>query len=179
DQNLPKLVREGAHIRASLVVGTEAQAKMALGERAVNAGAAPHALRQGLDKGTLVVTGDGVPVPAGQSSVTVRTHFISGEDANQIAERARKLRGPITTNGAAQAAPVRDFLADLDQVIRGAKRERTEIIRQRLAELDPAAYEGWSAQDLAARLAEHGITITKYAGNKVVRADHIHRDTGD
>ncbi|TDB84488.1 ATP-binding protein [Actinomadura sp. KC216] len=179
DQNLPKLVREGAHIRASLVVGTEAQAKMALGERAVNAGAAPHELRQGLDKGTLVVSGDGVPVPAGQSSLTVRTHFISGEDANQIAERARKLRGPITTNGAAQAAPVRDFLADLDQVIRGAKRERTEIIRQRLAELDPAAYEGWSAQDLAARLADHGITITKYAGNKVVRADHIRREVGD
>ncbi|MDC2952812.1 ATP-binding protein, partial [Streptomyces heilongjiangensis] len=29
DENLPKLVREGAHIRASLVVGTESQAKMA------------------------------------------------------------------------------------------------------------------------------------------------------
>ncbi len=33
DQNLPKLIREGAHIRASLVVGTEEQARMALGDR--------------------------------------------------------------------------------------------------------------------------------------------------
>ncbi|WP_230195087.1 ATP-binding protein, partial [Streptomyces coriariae] len=51
DQNLPKLVREGAHTRASLALGTEAQAVMALGEKAVNGGAAPHLLRQGLDKG--------------------------------------------------------------------------------------------------------------------------------
>ncbi|TKA11380.1 hypothetical protein FCI23_11065 [Actinacidiphila oryziradicis] len=55
DQNLPKLVREGAHIRASLVVGTESQAKMALGDKAIDGGAAPHKLRQGLDKVTLVV----------------------------------------------------------------------------------------------------------------------------
>ncbi|SED10582.1 DNA segregation ATPase FtsK/SpoIIIE, S-DNA-T family [Streptomyces sp. 2231.1] len=33
DQNLPKLVREGAHTRASLVLGTESQARMALGTR--------------------------------------------------------------------------------------------------------------------------------------------------
>lgn len=53
DQNLPKLVREGAHIRVSLVVGTEEQARMALGDKAVNGGAAPHKLRQGVDKGTV------------------------------------------------------------------------------------------------------------------------------
>lgn len=50
DQNLPKLVREGAHTRASLVLGTESQARMALGDKAVEGGAAPHLLRQGLDK---------------------------------------------------------------------------------------------------------------------------------
>ena len=32
DQNLPKLVREGAHIRASLALGTESQSRMALGD---------------------------------------------------------------------------------------------------------------------------------------------------
>ena len=52
DQNLPKLVREGAHIRASLALGTESQARMALGDKAVDGGAAPHLLRPGLDKGT-------------------------------------------------------------------------------------------------------------------------------
>ncbi|WP_242433152.1 FtsK/SpoIIIE domain-containing protein, partial [Streptomyces sp. Root264] len=33
DQNLPKLVREGAHTRASLALGTESQARMALGDK--------------------------------------------------------------------------------------------------------------------------------------------------
>ncbi|WP_119731432.1 FtsK/SpoIIIE domain-containing protein [Thermomonospora amylolytica] len=173
DQNLPKLVREGAHIRASLVVGTEAQAKMALGDKAVNAGAAPHALRQGLDKGTLVVTGDGVPVPAGQASVTVRTHFISGEDAAAIAERAKRLRGPVTTSTGQQPTPQRDHLADIERVMRGERRVRTEIIRQRLAELDPTVYEGWTAQNLAAALAEHGIQPRKSDGVMVVRNQDV------
>ena len=52
NENLPKLSREGNHIRASLVVGTESQAKMALGDTPVDGGAAPHKLRQGLDKGS-------------------------------------------------------------------------------------------------------------------------------
>jgi S-DNA-T family DNA segregation ATPase FtsK/SpoIIIE len=47
NQNLPKLVREGAHIRASLALGTEEQARMALGDKAIDGGAAPHLLRQG------------------------------------------------------------------------------------------------------------------------------------
>ncbi len=41
DQNLPKLVREGAHTRAALALGTESQARMALGDKAVDGGAAP------------------------------------------------------------------------------------------------------------------------------------------
>ncbi len=44
-QNLPELVREGAHIRVSPVLGTESQARTALGDKAVNGGAAPHLLR--------------------------------------------------------------------------------------------------------------------------------------
>lgn len=116
DQNLPKLVREGAHIRGSLVVGTEQQARMAIGDKAVNAGAAPHKLRQGLDKGTLVVTGDGVPVPTGEPAVTIRTHFIDGEAATQIAERVKGRRG-VTRTATAVEPEERDLLADLDAVL--------------------------------------------------------------
>ena len=54
---------------------------MALGDKAVNGGAAPHKLRQDLDKGTVVVAGDGVPLPAGQASVTIRTHYVDGAAA--------------------------------------------------------------------------------------------------
>lgn len=64
NENLPKLVREGAHTRASLALGTESQARMALGDKAVDGGAAPNMLRPGLDKGTLVVASDGIDIPA-------------------------------------------------------------------------------------------------------------------
>nr|CAH60136.1 putative plasmid transfer protein [Streptomyces tenjimariensis] len=87
DQNLPKLVREGAHTRASLALGTESQSRMALGDKAVDGGAAPHLLRQGLDKGTLVVASDGIDIPAGQASITVRTHYIDTDQAAEISGR--------------------------------------------------------------------------------------------
>jgi S-DNA-T family DNA segregation ATPase FtsK/SpoIIIE len=45
NENLPKRSREGNHIRGSLVLGTESQARMAVGDAAVDAGAAPHKLR--------------------------------------------------------------------------------------------------------------------------------------
>ena len=91
-QNLPKLVREGAHIRAALALGTEEQARMALGDKAVNAGAAPHKLRQRPGQGTVVVAGDGVDFPVGEPHMTVWTHFIDGDDATAIAERAKTPR---------------------------------------------------------------------------------------
>jgi len=177
DQNLPKLVREGAHIRASLVVGTKSQAEMALGEKAVNAGAAPHELRQGLDKGTLVVTGDGVPTPQGQSYLTVRTHFISGQDATAIAERVKRLRGQVETSAGADRQQ-RDHLADVAAVIRGERRPRTEVIRQRLAELD-RSYEGWTAEALKAALAAVGVPIRKSDGVKVIREEDVHQALAD
>jgi S-DNA-T family DNA segregation ATPase FtsK/SpoIIIE len=137
DQNLPKLVREGAHIRASLALGTESQSRMALGDKAVEAGAAPHKLRQGMDKGTLVVAGDGVKLVPGQSSTTVRTHFIGGEDATALAERAKTRRKVIVTNARqAEAAKSRDLLADLAEVL-GTEAVRAADIPALLRELAP------------------------------------------
>ncbi|MEV6714840.1 ATP-binding protein [Lentzea sp. NPDC051208] len=174
DQNLPKLVREGAHIRGSLVLGTEAESRMALGDKAVNAGAAPHKLRQGMDKGTLVVAGDGVPLAAGQSSLTVRTHFVDGEEATAVADRAKTMRVPVTTD-AGRVGPARDFLADLAQVMGGETRVRTEVIRQRLRELHPATYEGIAAGDLAAKLAAAGIESYKaHGGVMAIRTAAVH-----
>ncbi|MBV8932756.1 MAG: ATP-binding protein [Kutzneria sp.] len=175
DQNLPKLVREGAHIRASLVVGTESEARMALGDKAINAGAAPHKLRQGVDKGTVVVAGDGVPLAPGQSSITIRTHFVDGQAATEIADRAKALRGRRTTPtaGGLDQEPARDLLADVDEVMAGEPRMRTEVIRQRLRELHPGSYEGMSARELAEALERVGITPYKSNGLITIRADHI------
>ncbi|MFI9566506.1 ATP-binding protein [Streptomyces rishiriensis] len=176
DQNLPKLVREGAHTRASLVVGTESQAAMALGDKAVNAGAAPHLLRQGLDKGTLVVASDGITIPAGQPSITVRTHFIDDEPAAEIAARAKALRDGVTTLRAVDHGEERDALADVAAVLGDAPRLRTNEVLKRLHALDAKAYgDQWTNDRLKALLEEHGEEPKKSHGVMVVHRDHILR----
>ena len=104
DQNLPKLVREGAHIRASLVLGTESQARMALGDKAVDGGAAPHLLRQAWTRAPSSSPPTASSIPAGQSSITVRTHYIDDDAAEAIADRAKALRDGVTTCTPSSAA---------------------------------------------------------------------------
>ncbi|MCP3766402.1 FtsK/SpoIIIE domain-containing protein [Streptomyces sp. MAR25Y5] len=176
DQNLPKLVREGAHTRASLVLGTESQARMALGDKAVDGGAAPHLLRQGLDKGTLVVASDGITIPAGQASITVRTHFIDEEPAAEVADRAKALRDGVTTLRVVDRGEERDALADVAAVLGDAPRLRTNEVLKRLHALDPSAYgDQWTNDRLKALLEEHGEEPKKSHGVMVVHRDHVLR----
>ncbi|WP_432194197.1 FtsK/SpoIIIE domain-containing protein [Streptomyces sp. bgisy027] len=175
DQNLPKLVREGAHTRASLVLGTEAQSRMALGDKAVDDGAAPHLLRQGLDKGTLVVASDGIEMPAGQSSITVRTHFIDDDPAKEIAARAKALRDGVATLHAIDRTEERDALADVAAVIGDAARLRTDEVLKRLHALDTAVYREWNNGRLKRLLEEHGEEPKKSHGVMVVRRDDVAR----
>ncbi|MET8111428.1 FtsK/SpoIIIE domain-containing protein [Streptomyces prasinus] len=182
DQNLPKLVREGAHTRASLVLGTESQARMALGDKAVDGGAAPHLLRQGLDKGTLVVASDGITIPAGQASITVRTHFIDEEPAAEVADRAKALRDGVTTLRVIDRGEERDALADVAAVLGDAPRLRTNEVLKRLHALDAKVYgDQWTNDRLKALLEEHGEEPKKSHGVMVVHRDHVlralaHRD---
>ncbi|MGV9604072.1 ATP-binding protein [Streptomyces sp. NPDC003631] len=175
DQNLPKLVREGAHTRASLALGTEAQARMALGDKAVDGGAAPNLLRPGLDKGTLVIASDGIEIPKGQSSITVRTHYISTDDAKEIAARAKALRDGVTTLHVIERGEERDPLADIAQVMGDAARVRTKDVLNRLAALDAAAYGEWSFLDLTRVLDGTGAEPYKSDGVMVIGRDRIAR----
>ncbi|MFJ3193751.1 FtsK/SpoIIIE domain-containing protein [Streptomyces griseoviridis] len=179
DQNLPKLVREGAHTRASLVLGTESQARMALGDKAVDGGAAPHLLRQGLDKGTLVVASDGIAIPAGQASITVRTHFIDDEPAAAIAGRAKTLRDGVTTLTVIERGEERDALADIATVVGDAARVLTQDVLKRLAALAPGAYESWSFLDLKRVLDGTGAEPYKSDGRMVVGRDRLARALAD
>ncbi|WP_435796279.1 FtsK/SpoIIIE domain-containing protein [Kitasatospora aureofaciens] len=168
NENLPKLVREGAHIRASLVLGTEEQARMALGDKAIDGGAAPHKLRQGLDKGTVVVAGDGVKLAPGQSSITIRTHFVSGEQAAQVAERAKARRAGVTTLSAVERTEDTDPLADIAAVLGDEKRMRTQEVLSGLAARDPRQYREWTFGDLKAVLDAVGAAPYKSDGQMVV-----------
>ncbi|MFH9816156.1 FtsK/SpoIIIE domain-containing protein [Streptomyces sp. NPDC017230] len=175
DENLPKRSREGNHIRGSLVLGTESQAKMALGEAPVDAGAAPHKLRRGLDKGTLVVAGEGIPMEAGQASVTVRTHFISGEDAVTLTDRAKQLReGVATVHQLEVVAPV-DHLLDLAAVVGRESRVRTTEVLHRLKSRNHNVYEQWTGARLKALLAEYDEEPGKLDGYPVVKLESVER----
>lgn len=175
DENLPKRSREGNHIRGSLALGTESQAKMALGEAPVDAGAAPHKLRRGLDRGTLVVAGEGIPLEAGQSSVTVRTHFISGEDAIVLTDRAKARRQDVATVHKLEIAKPVDHLADLAAVVGREKRVRTTEVLHRLKTRNHAVYEHWTGARLKALLAEYGEEPGTLDGYPVVKLDAVER----
>ncbi|MFD7294124.1 FtsK/SpoIIIE domain-containing protein [Streptomyces sp. NPDC059897] len=175
DQNLPKLVREGAHTRASLALGTESQARMALGDKAVDGGAAPNLLRPGLDRGTLVVASDGIAIPAGQSSLTVRTHYIDDDGAEAITDRAKAMRDGVTTLHVIEPGGDRDPLADIATVVGDAPRVRTKDVLKRLAVLNEGAYGGWSFIDLKRVLDDAGAEPYKSDGVMVVARDRLAR----
>ncbi|WP_392753224.1 FtsK/SpoIIIE domain-containing protein [Streptomyces sp. LN590] len=175
DQNLPKLVREGAHTRASLVLGTESQARMALGDKAVEGGAAPHLLRQGLDKGTLVVASDGIEIPAGQASITIRTHYVDDDQAIEIANRARALRDGVTTIHVIEQDEERDPLADIATVIGDTNRVLTQDVLQRLTTLSADAYGKWTHADLKRVLDGTAAEPYKSDGRMVVGRERIAR----
>ncbi|MGW0108176.1 FtsK/SpoIIIE domain-containing protein [Streptomyces cellulosae] len=175
NENLPKLVREGAHTRASLALGTESQARMALGDKAVDGGAAPNLLRPGLDRGTLVVASDGITIPAGQSSITVRTHYVDDDAATAITDRAKALRDGVTTLHAIDRSEERDPLADIAAVIGDAPRVRTKDVLARLATRNPGAYGEWSFIDLKRVLDDAGAEPYKSDGVMVVSRDRVAR----
>ncbi|MEU0340817.1 FtsK/SpoIIIE domain-containing protein [Streptomyces bobili] len=175
NENLPKLVREGAHTRASLALGTESQARMALGDKAVDGGAAPNLLRPGLDRGTLVVASDGIDIPAGQSSITVRTHYIDDDGANAITTRAKALRDGVTTLHAIERGEERDPLADIAAVLGDASRVRTQEVITRLAARNADAYQGWTFLDLKRVLDGTGAEPYKSDGVMVVARERIER----
>ncbi|MFD6324698.1 ATP-binding protein [Streptomyces sp. NPDC058442] len=175
DQNLPKLVREGAHTRASLALGTESQARMALGDKAVDGGAAPNLLRPGLDKGTVVVASDGIAIPAGQASLTVRTHYIDTDTATEIAERAKALRDGVTTLHVIERGKERDPLADIATVLGTASRVLTADVLKRLSALNEDAYGRWTPGDLKRVLEDAGAEPYKSDGRMVVGRDRVAR----
>ncbi|MFI5803574.1 ATP-binding protein [Streptomyces sp. NPDC051561] len=176
NENLPKRSREGNHIRSSLVLGTESQARMAVGDAAIDGGAAPHKLRQGLDKGTVVVAGDGLKLAAGQTSVTVRTHYIDTDAAQEIADRAKARRDGVTTLAVADTeTEERDALADILTVLGDNPRVFTQDVLKRLSVLSEDTYGAWTNSDLAQVLTDAGAKPYKSDGRMVVGRKHVAR----
>ncbi|MEU6768534.1 ATP-binding protein [Streptomyces sp. NPDC046853] len=173
DQNLPKRSREGNHIRAALVLGTKSQAEMALGETPVEKGAAPHKLRQGFDKGQLVAAGEGVPLAPGQVSLNVRTHYVSTEDAKDVADRAKALRRNVTTLSRPVAVEKRDELVDVRAVLGAEDRVRTTEIVHRLKNLAKSYYKDWDGARLRRVLTDAGEDTNTFQGYPHVTRERV------
>lgn len=161
NQNLPERVREAMHIRCSLALGNAKKTRMALGEKAADTGAAPHNLRYGIDRGTVVVSGDGVDFEQGQAFATVRTHFIDDEQACAIAARALKLRGPVQRD-----TEVRDLVQDVHEALGEDDEVNVTDMPARLRELAPhwRPYRSIKGKGLMPLLAAEGVKVKHLNG---------------
>jgi S-DNA-T family DNA segregation ATPase FtsK/SpoIIIE len=130
------------------------------------------------------VTGDGVPLPPGQASVTVRTHFVDGEDATRVAQRAkdrRKRRRHLSVVATKPEAV--DHLLNIHAALREERNVRTAVVLGRLIELDEDTYTEWGFQHLSDALEREHIAIGKSNGQSVVRLrdveEALQRRTGE
>ncbi|MCI2423963.1 ATP-binding protein [Saccharopolyspora sp. K220] len=173
--NLPVVVREGAMIRASLPVGTESIAKMALGEAPVDTGAAPHALRVGKDRGVVVLApGESMDLPGGATHTTVRTHFISTEQGYAITERAKSFRAGVAHQ--VTEPEQRDLLDDVVAAFPdGEERVKVRDLAALLRELAPTyqPYKKLNGADLAKLLDANGVPVKPHNGFPSVRLQHV------
>jgi S-DNA-T family DNA segregation ATPase FtsK/SpoIIIE len=156
-----------------------------LGSGRYRAGIRATELRMHTDRGTCVAVG--VSDATFELLNTFYVPYADGVDlVTPVVSRAMaaidELRrtGDPTTGDDDETEKV-DHLANIDEVLRGERRVRTQVVLTRLAELHPTIYEGWTFSNLTAALAEYGIEPVKSGGVKVVRAADIthaltHRD---
>jgi S-DNA-T family DNA segregation ATPase FtsK/SpoIIIE len=176
DRTLPVPVREGVHVRSALYVPNYTTAKMVLAD-AADMGARPQDLRMGRDAGTVVLTGEIDDLPTGMAFVICKSHYVDTHAAYAVIERAMQILARhgrrVHDTDEPGGEPARDFIADLNCVLRGQARERTEVLRQRLAELHAPTYEGLSAVDLSTELKRWHIPIRKSNGQSTIAAEDV------
>jgi S-DNA-T family DNA segregation ATPase FtsK/SpoIIIE len=107
--------------------------------------------------------------------VTVRTHFISGEDALVLTERAKARRETVATVHQLKVAQPVDHLADLAAVVGRENRVRTTEVIHRLKARNHDVYEHWNGARLKALLAEHGEEPGTLDGYPVVKLESVER----
>jgi S-DNA-T family DNA segregation ATPase FtsK/SpoIIIE len=159
----------GAHIRASLVVGTESQAKMALGDKAVDGGAAPTSCARASTR----APSSSPPTastwrPASPPSPSARTSSTT-DPAKEIAERAKAAARGVATVHKLEVVQDVDHLADIAAVVGRENRVRTTEVIHRLKTRNHAVYEHWNGAPQGV-LAEYGEEPGTLDGYPVVEA---------
>ncbi|UUV34547.1 FtsK/SpoIIIE domain-containing protein [Amycolatopsis roodepoortensis] len=150
-----------------------------LGSGRYAAGVRATELRINTDRGTCVAVGI-----TDEVFELVRTFYVPFEDgADDVTPVIARAMASIEDAGHAietsarpelDAAPAAvDHLADVDTVMNGERRVRTQVVLTRLTQLNPDEYEGWTFRDLTAALTNSGITPVKSDGVKVIRAEDV------
>ncbi|MGA8517651.1 MAG: hypothetical protein WB735_05845 [Pseudonocardiaceae bacterium] len=186
--SIPKEVTRNTSCGVAFSVADHIANDGLLGSGKYRAGIRATDLRMHTDRGTSVMVGVSdatfelvrgfyVPYSDGVDMVTpVVTRAMT-----TIAELRRTGPTPGDTDRDDQAAEQVDHLANIQAALRGERRVRTQVVLTRLAEHNPATYEGWTFQDLSAALADYDIEPVKSGGVKVIRATDVthaltHRD---
>jgi DNA segregation ATPase FtsK/SpoIIIE, S-DNA-T family len=176
--SIPKDVTRNCSNGVAFAVGDFIANDGLLGTGKYRAGIRATDLRPGEDRGTAVTVG----LTTNRFEL-VRTFYVQydehGDQVTPVIVRAMALLAEhgrtVPAEQANEPAPVVDHLADIAIVIAGEKRVRTQVVLSRLADRNPAAYEGWTFPHLKAALAEYGVSPVKSDGVMVVRADDITR----
>ncbi|MGH3905932.1 MAG: hypothetical protein ACRDTE_17390, partial [Pseudonocardiaceae bacterium] len=149
-----------------------------LGSGKYRAGIRATELRPGEDRGTAVTVG----LTANRFEL-VNTFYVPFEDGDDqvspVIARAMALLAehghstPSSEPEPGNEEPKPDHLADIQAVLRGQSRVRTQVVLARLAERNPVEYAEWTFQHLAEALAAEGLAARKSDGVMVVRAEDV------
>ncbi|MFD0202310.1 MULTISPECIES: FtsK/SpoIIIE domain-containing protein [Saccharothrix] len=174
--SIPKEITRNVSSGVAFAVADHIANDGLLGSGKYRAGVRATELRMHTDRGTCVAVG-----VTHNSFELVRTFYLPFEDGidevTPIITRAISNIGnlPITAGSdlkGLDAAPV-DHLHDIQSVIQGESRVRTQTVLSRLVALNPKEYEPWTARDLRAALLGFGIQPRKSDGAMVVRSEDV------
>jgi S-DNA-T family DNA segregation ATPase FtsK/SpoIIIE len=175
--SIPKEVTRNVSCGLAFSVGDHVANDGLLGGGKYRAGIRATDLRMKTDRGTCVAVG-----VTDATFELVNTFYVPLEDGidlvtpviNRAMAQITDLRhtGPTLNSTEGGPAPA-DSLADIAAVLGDTRRVLTRVVLTRLAELNPAEYEGWTFTDLKAALAVYGIEPVKSDGLMVVRTEDI------
>ncbi|NGN64112.1 cell division protein FtsK [Streptomyces sp. A7024] len=170
--SIPKEVTRNTSHRVAFAVGDHIANDGLLGTGKHRAGITATNLNPAEDIGTCLTVGF-----TRNNFELVRAHYVR-KDAERdqitpVVERAMGLREGITPAPAQPVDEPVDHLADIVAVVGDVERPRTDVVRQLLAERNPAEYRSWTASELTRVLQEVGAAPYKSGGVMVVSRDRV------
>ena len=179
--SIPREVTRNVGVGVAFAVSDHVANDGLLGAGKYKAGIRATDLRMKVDRGTCVAVG-----LTDQTFELVRTFYIAYEDGRDdvtpVIARAMQAWQPrtlIADPNVQDAELVPDHLVDILAALRSEQRVRTQLVLGRLAERDPATYEGWTPGDLKRVLVEHDAEPTKSHGHMVVHLEAVEQALRD